>query len=494
MIRPGGLVALRVSQATLFAGGALRMNWLLVGIFSYLVIQFAVGIWVSKRIKNESDYIVAGRALGLGLAAFSIFATWFGAESIQGAAGEIYTDGFSGGSSDPFGYVLCIVFMGLVFAGPLWSRGFTTFGDLFRQRYSVTVERFAIVLMVPTSIFWGAAQIRAFGNVIADASTIPLPWCITGAAVFVLLYTVVGGLLADAWTDLLQGIALAVGLAILLGVLLAKGDLQAAWQQVPPNRLHLLGDPNTPWYITLENWAVPVVGSVLAVELISRILGCKSASTARNACFFGAGMYLAVGLIPAVIGLCGPHLAPNLEHPEQLIPNLAQQHLGTFLYILFAGALISGILSTVDSTLLAGSALLSHNILLGLKPDISDRGKLLAARGGVMLLGSIAFVLAIVYESIGDLVETSSAFGSAGIFVVGTFGLFTRIGGPVSALCTLAVGMAVWGAGHFFLDWDTPFIIALTAAFATYVVTSFFSKPPMPNVQNPVFNVQNADS
>ena len=121
------------------------MNWLLVGIFSYLVIQFAVGIWVSKRIKNESDYIVAGRTLGLGLAAFSIFATWFGAESIQGAAGEIYTDGFSGGSSDPFGYVLCIVFMGLVFAGPLWSRGFTTFGDLFRQRYSVTVERFAIV-------------------------------------------------------------------------------------------------------------------------------------------------------------------------------------------------------------------------------------------------------------------------------------------------------------------------------------------------------------
>ena len=91
------------------------------------------------------------------------------------------------------------------------------------------------------------------------------------------LYTAVGGLLADAWTDLVQGIAIIVGLVVLLGVLLVSGDLQAAWAQVPPERLALLGDGTVPWYALLEAWAVPVVGSMLAVELLSRVLGCESA-------------------------------------------------------------------------------------------------------------------------------------------------------------------------------------------------------------------------
>src|SRR6187397_2065889 len=115
------------------------MNWLLLGMLAYLAIQMAIGLWVSRWVSNETDYILAGRTLGLGVASFSIFATWFGAESIQGAAGTMYSDGLSGASADPFRYVLCILLVGVVFARPLWNRGFTTFGDLFRERYSASV-------------------------------------------------------------------------------------------------------------------------------------------------------------------------------------------------------------------------------------------------------------------------------------------------------------------------------------------------------------------
>ena len=69
----------------------------LVAILADLAIQLALGLWVSRRVQSETDYILAGRSLGLGLASFSIFATWFGAESIQGAAGTMYEDGLSGG-------------------------------------------------------------------------------------------------------------------------------------------------------------------------------------------------------------------------------------------------------------------------------------------------------------------------------------------------------------------------------------------------------------
>ena len=110
------------------------VNWVLFGVFAYVVVQFLIGVAVSSRIKNESDYLLAGRSFGYGLATFSIFATWFGAETCIGAAGRFYKDGLSGGSADPFGYSACLLFMGLVFALPLYRRKLTTVADLFRER------------------------------------------------------------------------------------------------------------------------------------------------------------------------------------------------------------------------------------------------------------------------------------------------------------------------------------------------------------------------
>jgi Na+/proline symporter len=140
------------------------MNGTLLAILVYVLAQLGIGWWVARRIRTEDDYLVAGRNMGYGLAIFTIFATWFGAETCVSAAGAIYESGLSGGSADPFGYAVCLFLMGLVFAVPLWKRRLTTMGDLFRQRFSPAVERLAVLLMVPTSLFWAAAQIRSSGQ------------------------------------------------------------------------------------------------------------------------------------------------------------------------------------------------------------------------------------------------------------------------------------------------------------------------------------------
>ena len=172
---------------------------------------------------------------------------------------------------------------------------------------------------------------------------------------------------------------------------------------------------------------MPVCGSLLAVEMLSRILGCRSAETARTATLTGAAIYIVVGSIPVVLGLAGPKLAPGLEEPEQLVSVLARENLSTFVYVMFAGALISAILSTVDSCLLAASSLVSHNLVVPLRPALTDRQKILTARIGVAAFGVLAYVIALYAGGIYELVATASAFGSAGIFVVGLFGLFSRL-------------------------------------------------------------------
>ena len=65
------------------------MNLLLLGVVAYVVAQLALGLLVSARIRSEQDYLLAGRSLGLPLAAFSVFATWFGAESCVSASAKV---------------------------------------------------------------------------------------------------------------------------------------------------------------------------------------------------------------------------------------------------------------------------------------------------------------------------------------------------------------------------------------------------------------------
>jgi Na+/proline symporter len=455
------------------------MQPVLIGIGAYLLVQLAIGMLVSRHIASETDYLLAGRRLGLPLAAFSIFATWFGAETVVGAAGSIYADGLGGGSADPFGYGLCLVVLGLVVAAPLWRRRYTTFGDLFRERYSIGVERLAVLLMVPTSVLWAAAQIRAFGQVVSASSDLDVSVAITVAAAFVVVYTVAGGLLADVVTDFVQSIAVMVGLVILLfAVGNAHGGLTELVALIDPARMELFSTADATPLELVEAWAVPICGSLLAVEMLSRILGCKTAATARNAALTGAAIYLTVGIIPVTIGLAGPVLAPNLDEPEQLIAVLAQQHLSTFLYVLFAGALISAILSTVDSCLLAAASLVSHNLIVPLRPGLTERHKVLCARIGVVAFGVIAYVIALRADGIYELVATASAFGSAGIFIVGMFGLFSRVGGAPSAYAALTAGVAVWAAGEYWLAWSTPYITAVAAALGAYLATAGFNFEP----------------
>ncbi len=433
--------------------------------------MLGIGAWVSRRIHGESDYLVAGRGLGPVLVAFSVFATWFGAETIIGASGSIYTDGLAGGNADPFGYGLCLIGAGLVFAVPLWNRGLTTYADLFRERYSPGVERTMVLLYVPGSVIWGAAQIRAFGQVLGVASGLDLDLAILAGALVVMVYTLLGGLMADAITDVVQGLALVIGLVVILVSVMAEaGGMSASLAMVEPERFQPFGSGGRSPLAVMEEWAVPVFGSLLAAEILQRIIGARSARVAKWGTLGGAGLYIGFGLIPVFLGLVGPTLVPELAAPEELVPTLAARYLGTIPHILFSGALVSIILSTVDSTLLAAGGLLSHNGILPFLPGLSEKQRLRWTRGSVLALGIVATWLALGANTMYDLVLTASAFGSAGVVVVSCFALFTRVGGPASAYASLAVGMGVWAYGDFIADWTAPFLAAIGFALVAYLV------------------------
>jgi Na+/proline symporter len=450
------------------------LNTVLVGVLIYLVVQFLIGILVSRHIANESDFLIAGRRLGVGLAGFAVFATWFGAETVVGSAGNIYENGLAGGSGEPFGYALCLFLLGLVFAAAFWRKGYTTLGDLFRVRYSRGVEKLFVLLAVPGSIFWAAAQIRAFGQVVSVISEVDVTIAISLAAVFVIIYTALGGMMANAVTDLVQGLCLIVGLVILFAAVLdVTGGFGAALALVEPDRLRFFEVfAERPALESVERWVVPILGPLFAAELVGIILSARSPGTARNAVVLGGTLYLGVGLIPVFIGLIGPALEPAIADPEQIIPHIASQYLSPLVYVLFAGALISTILSTVDSALLAASSLVSHNVIVSLKPGISEAAKLRAARICVLIFGVIAYGMALRASGIYDLIWTAVQIGSAGVVVAGTFGLFTNLGHSYSAYVSLITGMVMWASSEYLFKLATPFTVAIASALGAYLLVA----------------------
>ncbi len=447
------------------------MNWILLALIAYLVVQLGIGAWLAPKIHTETDYLVAGRKLNYPLTIFSIFATWFGAETCIASAGRAYEEGFSLTTAEPFAYGVTLMLTGLVFAVPFWRLKLTTMADLFRLRFGPGVERLAAVMLIPPGVLWASAQLRGFGHILTTITSLEIGTAIAAAAGFCILYTVLGGLLADAITDLIQGTILVVGLVLLVIVVVVhQGGIAEALAGIDTARLSVVGPDVTPTFLgLLEEYAVPIAGSVVAAELISRVIAARSPQVARNGAVMAGGLYITVGILPVFLGLAAVGLVPSLADAEQFLPALALEMLPTAGYVIFVGALISAILSTVDTILLVAGGLAAHNLVAPVFKVTGEQNKLRLARAGVLSFGLLALYLALGARGVAELVEESSSFGTAGTLVVVSFGLFTRIGGSLAATAALLGGLASYLAGDL-LGAPYPFLTSLGSAVVLYLL------------------------
>jgi len=438
-------------------------------LFGYVALQIALGAYVSRRVRNEDDYLVAGRSLGPVLVTASVFATWFGAETCIGAAGQVYANGLRSVSSDPFGYGLCLLLMGYALAGPLWRRGIVTLADLFRERYSRTVECAVALLIIPSSVLWAAAQIRAFGTVVASTGNFSPEIGMLVAIVVVLVYTALGGMLADAWTDVVQGAVLILGLFVLFVAALPDVVTFAMEPSQAATPIATRGP-----FVTLNDWAIPVLGSLFAQELVMRVSSARSPRLAQR-CTVGAGfIYLGVGLIPVLLGAIGRQVVPGIADGDAVLMAVTRHYLGEVGFVILSGSLVSAVLSTVDSALLACGSLVAHNLLPAAIRERNERSALRAARASVIALGIVAYGLAHTSDSVHDLVEEASAFGSAGVFVIGTLALASRFGGPRSALVALGLGTASWLVLRHGFGSEVAYLLSLLSAITGYSMVALF--------------------
>jgi len=422
----------------------------------YLAASIAVGLYAATRVRGASDFAVAGRQFGATIVAATVFATWFGAETVLGIPATFQKEGLRGLVADPFAATGCLLLVALVFARPLFRLDVLTLGDFFRQRFDRTTDVVLSLCIAFSYLGWIAAQFVALGlvfNVLSGGAIDTRTGIVAGAAI-VLVYTMAGGMWSVALTDFLQAAMIIAGMAGVAWVLadLAGGPARVFTEMASGERMRFLPEPDARSILAwISAGLVVFFGSVPQQDVLQRVKSAKDERTAVAGSVAGGLVYLVVALVPIFLvcaaALIDPALVSRLvERDYQLIlPTLVVERTPLAIQALFFGALTAAILSTAGGALLAPAVMLAENVVRPIAKPQTDAAVLRIMRLTVLLLAIAVTVMALTSSmSIYELVNESGKVVLVSSFVPLAAGLFWKRATARGAHASIAAGLAVW--------------------------------------------------
>ncbi|MDP6982419.1 MAG: sodium:solute symporter family protein [Candidatus Latescibacteria bacterium] len=459
---------------------------IIAGLVVYLAIMLAIGLYASRRVEGSADFVVAGRRLGIWLSTGTLAATWFGGGLCIGAASAAYSGGFLAVIADPFGAALCLFLAGLFYVRALRRTGVMTVASFFTHRFSRSSGLLASVCTIPAYVGWVASLMVAFGRILQSLAGVePTTAILLGAAV-VLVYTFAGGMWAVTLTDFVQLTILIVGMVVLTPILLSDmGGWSAIAAKIPTERFFLYphdGDA-TAWFGYVRDWLVIGLGNLAGQDLIQRTLSSRDDNIAVRSAYYSGLIYVTIGFLPVLLGMAGAILLPDLADPDLVMMALAEHYLPTFALILFVGALVSALLSSADSALLAPASVVGWDILRHFRPQADERTCLIVSRIAVVLFGLFALALALHKTSVYDLMVDSWSVLLATLFVPLTAGIWWSRANAAGSLASILVGAAAWLILLQITDtWPADLLAVPFALIALVVVSKATgsSHPPAP--------------
>lgn len=462
-------------------------------VFLYMVVSICIGLYAARRVDGSSDYVVAGRSLPVYITIATVFATWFGSETVLGIPATFIEEGIGGVISDPFGASLCLILVGLIFAVPLYRMKLLTIGDFYKKTYGRKVELIVSVCICLSYLGWVAAQVMALGlvfNLITDG-LIPQNYGMVLGLGIVVVYTIFGGMWSVATTDFMQMVMIVLGLLIIAFFITDKAGgtdvvLSAATNAGKFDNFF----PDMSLAGVLGFIAAIITmgfGSIPQQDVFQRVMSAKCEKTAKWGTVTGGVLYLLFAFIPIYLAYSAFVIQPDvvaaqMESDSQLIlPSLILEHTPIWVQIVFFGAVLSAIMSTASGTLLAPSVTFAENIARGFLPEMEDHKFLRFIRLCVLGFAAVVLLIALNSElSIFEMVENAYKVTLVGAIVPLFAGLFWKRANEGAALLSIALGIGVWVACEIIAPEGTtacpPQLAGFAAAALGMVVGGFSFK------------------
>ncbi len=437
---------------------------LIAFVIAYLLVTIAIGLVAARRVHGSKDFLVAGRSLPLYMNVATVFATWFGAETVLSVSSTFAKDGLNGIPGDPFGASLCLVIAALLFAKLFYRMNLLTIGDFYKQRYGKGVEVLTSVAIVLSYLGWTSAQMTALGLVIATLSggAVDLSTGIMLGAAVVVVYTIFGGMWSVAFTDLFQTIVILVGLTLVAFLVgdLAGGAGNVIAQAAAEGKLTMFpADMDAAaWWAMAGAFFAFAFGSVPQQDVFQRMTSAKDEKTAVRGTLIGGLVYFCFAFVPIFIAYAALVTDPAMKalfesddarEVQRILPELVLGKMPLWAQIMFFGALLSAILSTASGALLAPTALFTENVLRPFVPRMSDRQFLLTLRIILVTFTAGALLFALNSRStMYEMVQNAYNVTLAGAFVPLVAGAYWKRATTQGALFSIVLGIGTWLAAN----------------------------------------------
>lgn len=473
------------------------MTTLVAFVCVYLLVSVAIGLYAARKVHNSSDYANAGRSLPLYIVIATVFATWFGSETVLGIPAKFADQGLRGVVEDPFGASLCLIFVGLFFARKLYRMNLLTIGDYYKQRYSRTIEIIVSICIVISYLGWVAAQITALGlvfNVLSQGVISNASGMMIGATI-VLVYTLFGGMWSVALTDFFQMTIIVTGMMYIAYIVsgMAGGAHVVITHAADAGKLLFWPALTAAELLAFAGAAVTIMfGSIPQQDVFQRVMSARTETISMVGAVAGGSLYFIFAFVPMYLAYSAQLIDPAMfaalikDDAQMILPTLILNHMPLAVQILFFGALLSAIMSTASGTLLAPSITLTENILREFIP-MNDRQLLLMTRVVVVCftIAVTGFALASQGMSIYEMVGNAYKVPLVGAFIPLVAGLYWSRATTQGALVSVFGGLTSWllmerfGADSI---WP-PQLVGLLVAFAGMLIGSLL--PQLPQLQKP---------
>ena len=430
------------------------MNLYLLVLLLYSIVLMGLGVMLSRKVKNSSDFLVAGRSLGP-VRIFSTFlAANIGAGSTVGAAGLGYRFGLAAWWWVGSAAIGCFILS--QFVGPrIWrlakEHGFATLPDFLQFRYNRAVKTTISILFWAGAFSILAAQLMAISWILNTVADIP-KWqgCIIGGLVAV-VYCTAGGMLASSFINMVELVVTMSGLLIALPFAVhALGGWQhlhvlvqanAATPQIAANHFNLFGagaKQTAAWL------AILVPSFIISPGLLQKVYGARDERSVRLGVGINSIGQVIFAFVPAVLGLCAFAALPHLANPELALPSTMKLLLPKWLGLWTLASIFSAELSATDAILFMLSSSLSVDLYKTfVNPAVSPKNLLRANRIATLLAGAVGVVMAILLPSIIAAVSIFYGLLAVALFVPVIAGLYSKRVNAAAALTSIVGALAV---------------------------------------------------
>jgi SSS family solute:Na+ symporter len=433
----------------------------------YLLLTIAIGLWAAQRVHNSKDYVVAGRSLPLYMSAATVFATWFGAETVLSVSATFAKDGLGGIIADPFGASFCLLFVGIFFARAFYRMDLLTIGDFYRKRYNKTVELITSVAITASYLGWTSAQMTALGLVfsVLSGGAISLNTGIVIGAVIVVVYTIWGGMWSVALTDLFQSVVILVGLTAVAWLVgdMAGGTGKVIAAAADAGKFEFWPKGGTKeWLWFLAAWMTLAIGSIPQQDVFQRVTSAKDEKTAVRGTLIGAIVYFCFAFVPIFIAYSALVIDPgyaklfadeDAREIQRILPNLILDKTPMWAQVLFFGALLSAILSTASGALIAPTALFTENVIRPFAPRLNDKQFMLLLRVILITFTLAALLFALNSKStMYEMVQNAYKVTLVSCIVPLATGIFWKRANVAGAVLSVVFGLFSWTIA----EWIAP--------------------------------------